>query len=166
MNEFEKNAAIVIARLKQRGFSERTIANHEKIYQALHNYLTKEGMHYTPELGVLLLEENYDEVFEVKGTTIRAGCIAKLNDVCRNGDLIHAQLSPRKGYSSIVLRASFEQAVSDFLNYCREFFSDTQLENTRRRCRLFLKCMQSWGRMKLNDISYKDIQNYHEELSH
>lgn len=166
MSEFKKIAAIVIARLRQRGFSERTIANHEKLYQAMHNYFTKEGIHYTPELGALLLEENNDKVFEVKGTFIRAGCIAKLNDVYRNGDLIHAQLSPRKGYSSIVLSIPFEQAVADFLDYCQGFFTNTQLGNTRRRCGLFLKCMQSWGKTKLNDISYGDIRNYHQELSH
>ncbi|MCR4781536.1 MAG: tyrosine-type recombinase/integrase [Lachnospiraceae bacterium] len=72
----------------------------------------------------------------------------------------------RKTYSSLDLIPEFEMAVSDFLTNCASHHTPIHLQNIRRRCVLFLKCMQSWGKNKLNDITYEDIKKYDDELGH
>lgn len=72
----------------------------------------------------------------------------------------------KKKYSSVVLSQEFELAVSAFLYDCANDHTPTHLQNMRRRCRLFLKCMQFWGRTQVEDITYEDIEKYDKELSH
>lgn len=72
----------------------------------------------------------------------------------------------KKTYSSLELNPDFESTVSAFLEHCANNHTESHLQNMRRRCRLFLKCMQFWGITRLEDITYEDIRNYDCELSH
>ena len=72
----------------------------------------------------------------------------------------------RKTYSFFDLIPEFESAVDAFLTDCANEHTMIHLQNMRRRCRLFLKCMQFWGRKRLDEITYDDIERYDKELSH
>lgn len=166
MDEFERNSKTVIDTLEQRGYSQPTIQNHRTVYQALHNYLDQNQIPYTPSLGNRIISEQ-KSILVVKGDPLLAGCISKLNDVYLHGRIVCAQMSPHKNYTSLTLSAEFEQAVSNFMNFCSDSFSDTQIYNAKRRCSLFLRCMQYWGRETLLDITYDEVYKYHHlELSH
>ncbi len=168
MNKYTQVTSAIIAEMKERGYSNRSVNNHAIIYETLNRYLESVEIEYSPDLGKALLEEGSSDCFGIKGDFVRAAAIAKLNEVWLNGTLKNATVSPRKPYSSIRLCTAFESSVSGFLEYCRENcgFSESQIENAARRCRLFLKCMQSWDRKSLMEITYEDIRNYHDELSH
>lgn len=168
MDKYRQVTSTIIAEMKERGYSNRSINNHSKIYETLNSHLELMEMAYSPDLGKAMLEEGSIDHFGIKGDFVRAAAIAKLNDVWLNGTLKNAAVSPRKPYSSIRLCAAFEASVSGFLEHCREDcgFSESQIENAVRRCRLFLKCMQSWDRKSLTEITYDDIRNYHNELFH
>lgn len=166
MDEFERNSKTVIDTLEQRGYSQRTIQNHKKVYQALYNYLDQNQIPYTPSLGNRIISDQ-KSILVVKGDPLLAGCISKLNDVYLHGRIVCAQMSPHKDYTSLTLSAEFEQAVSNFMNFCSDSFSDTQIYNAKRRCSLFLRCMQYWGRETLLDITYDEVYKYHHlEMSH
>lgn len=165
MDEFERNSKSVIDALEQRGYSQPTIQNHKKVYQALYSYLDQNQIPYTPSLGISILSKQ-KEILVVKGDYVLAGCISKLNDVYLHGKIIRAQMCPRKVYASIPLNAEFEREVSSFMVSCSDSFSDTQIYNARRRCSLFLRCMQYWGKETVLDITYEEIHKYHLELSH
>ena len=141
MDKYRQVTSTIIAEMKERGYSNRSINNHSKIYETLNSHLELMEMAYLPDLGKALLEEGSIDHFGIKGDFVRAAAIAKLNDVWLNGTLKNAAVSPRKPYSSIRLCAAFEASVSGFLEHCREDcgFSESQIENAVRRCRLFLK---------------------------
>lgn len=168
MNKYTQVTSVIIAEMKERGYSDQSVNKHAIIYETLNRHLESLEMEYSPDLGKAILEEGSIDCFGIKGDFVRAAAIAKLNDVWLNGTLKNATVSPKKPYSSIRLCAVFEASVSGFLEHCREerCFSESQTENVARRCRLFLKCMQSWGRKSLMEITYEDIRNYHYELSH
>ena len=152
--------------MEERNFSERSISDHTRIYQSLHNYLIRMELTYSPDLGKELLDADEDDAFGIKGKFVRAGSIAKLNDVYINGMLINSQISPRKSYSKIMLQPSFLQTALEYQAYCQEQFSETQQENVLRRIILFLKYLQDRGYASIDDITYADILAYHKELSH
>lgn len=54
MGEFERISKTVIEALEQRGYSQRTIQNHRKVYQALHIYLDQNQIPYTPSLSTFI----------------------------------------------------------------------------------------------------------------
>lgn len=166
MKIYQRNVAIVLSSMEKKNFSERSILNHEKIYQSLHDYLVRQKLTYSPDLGKELLDSAEDYVFGIKGKFVREGSIAKLNDVYINGKLLQSQISPRKPYSKIPLHPLFVQMVSEYLAYCQEIFSEAQRENIRRRVVLFLKYLQFRGFQSVNGINYTDILRYHKELSH
>ncbi len=166
MDEFEKNSKTVIETLEERGYSQRTIQNHGKVYQALHGYLDQNQIPYSPDLGGKILTKQKD-ILAVKGDYILAGCISKLNDVYLHGKITCAQISPHKVYASIHLNTEYEWAVSNYMVFCSDSFSDTHIYNAKRRCSLFLRCMQYWGKETILDITYEEIHRYHYlELSH
>lgn len=166
MDTFKKNRAIVIDCLKRRDFSEKSVNCYEKIYSSIEHYLDEKGVIYSPELGeeMLLLEQ--DAFFTVKGISIRAASIHKLNDVYLNGCIKNAVLSPRKQYGNIKLVKEFETAVSDYLCSVRNKFSSIQQVNIERRVRLFFKFLQVHCICALDEISYASLRTYHEELSY
>jgi TPP-dependent 2-oxoacid decarboxylase len=163
MNEFEKNSEIVISELHERGFSAQSIYIYRKVYNSLQAYLEQAGIDYTPELGKwILLPENRSIV--AKGDYVLAGCISKLDDVYRHGHIQSALMTPRRTYSSIVLNTVFSSAISQFMNQNKEMFTESHQYNVHRRCSLFLKCMQHWGKARSTKsctrISIGIISNY------
>ena len=120
MDKYRQVTSTIIAEMKERGYSNRSINNHSKIYETLNSHLELMEMAYSPDLGKAMLEEGSIDHFGIKGDFVRAAAIAKLNDVWLNGTLKNAAVSPRKPYSSIRLCAAFEASVSGFLEHCRE----------------------------------------------
>lgn len=165
MKEYYKNVAIVLAFLKERGYSGHTIKNHEDFYGLLADTLLSEGAVYSVEYGESLLSDSATVSWLPKKRFGNAACIAKLNDVYVNGCIVHAQASPRKSYSKLPLDSCFAESVSAFLLSHKDDFSKAQIENAQRRCRLFMKYIQSKGRRSPQEITYGDVDAYHGELS-
>lgn len=165
MKEYHKNVAIVLAFLKERGYSDRTVKNHEDFYELLADALLSEGSVYSVEYGESLLSNSAAVSWLPKNRFGNAACIAKLNDVYVNGCIDHAQASPRKSYSKLSLDSCFAESVSAFLLSRKDDFSKAQIENARRRCQLFMKYIQSRGRQSPREITYGDVDAYHGELS-
>lgn len=166
MKDYRFRCSIVISRLKEKGFSEKSILSYRKVYAAIGDYVNEKGVIYSPELGEKMLLINDDAFFQVSGKTLRAACIRKLNDVYKHGDIKESVLSPRHEYGNIVLVEPFEIAVLGFIESVRDTFSAVQLGNVNRRVRLFFKFVQFHGIYSLDDVSYEIITAYHAELSH
>ena len=166
MDQYNQNVAIVLAFLKERGYTKQTIRRHEIVYDRLGAYLLDSEQEYSPELGRYLLANHPDDFFLSQSRFGDVGCIAKLNDVYTNGRITYALACPRKRYSLTSLERPLLQPVSEFLESKDGIFKPTQVENARRRCILFMKYMQARGIHKASDITYEGIRLYHRELSH
>lgn len=165
MRVYYQNVAIVLDFLKERGYAEQTIRNHEVFYNKLAVYLEHARQEYHPKFGNSLLLERPAGLCLSGNRFEDAACIAKLNDVFENGRITYAQISPRKGYSSIVICEKYQELVNAFLAN-KTCFKDSQLANARRRCTLFMKYIQSKGIASAAAITYEDLQEYHNGLSH
>lgn len=163
---FQRNAAIVLSVLTERGYSEKSIKSYDAIFKAMSGFLEAKDLLYTPSLGDRLAEENADEFFGVKGYFIRAASIAKLNSVYNTGMLTGSLMSPRRPYQKVILLKPMALSVQDYLSHCNAYFSAEQIKNVRRRITLFLKQMQSLGRRSPEEIIYSDIGAFHIGLSH
>lgn len=76
-------------------------------------------------------------------------------------------VSSRKPYSALHLEETFVKVLACFTESIQASLSETQMENIRRRCCLFLKYLQSKGKANILAVSYEDISDYHFlELSH
>ena len=165
MNQFQKNAAIVISFLKENHYSKRTVCNYEHIYTNAQLYLEQKKMSYSPETGDQMLSQQEDSFFGIKGSFLRASSIRKINAVYLHGKITECQISPHRGYNRIVLLPEFEESVNDFLASCKETFSHAQQENVSRRVKLFFRYLQCIGLSQLGQISYDTIVTYHCHLS-
>ena len=103
MRVFYQNVAIVISFLKERGYAEQTIQNHESFYNKLADYLVQTMQEYHPDLGRSLILERTEGPCRTGSRFGNAACISKLNDIYENGGITYAQISPRKEYASIML---------------------------------------------------------------
>ncbi len=166
METYRFKSAIVLWRLKERGFSEASIRGYRRIYSSIENYLNEKEVIYSPDLGEEMLALNEDAFFKEPGLPLRAACIRKLNDVYLHGDLTTVLLTPHRKYRSVKLIEQFENAVVDFMDSVKESFTLSQQENVNRRLRLFFKYMQTCGASCFDDISYEKISAYHGELGH
>jgi len=166
MKDYRFKCSIVIFRLKEKGFSEKSIQSYRKVYAAIDDYVTEKGVIYSPELGEKMLLINEDSFFQVPGKCLRAACIRKLNDVYKHGDIKESVLSPHYKYSNTVLVEPFESAVLGFMESVKGAFSPVQQGNVNRRVRLFFKFVQFHGIYSLDGVSYEIITAYHAELSH
>ena len=166
MKDFHFRCSIVIFRLKEKGFSEKSIQSYRKVYAAIGDYVNEKGVIYSPELGEKMLLINDDAFFQVSGKALRAACIRKLNDVYKHGDIKESVLSPRHEYGNIVLVEPFETAAIGFMESVKDTFSPVQQGNVNRRIRLFWKFVQFHGICSLDGVSYEIITAYHNELSH
>lgn len=166
METYRFKSAIVLWRLKERGFSETSIRKYRKIFSSIENYLNEKEVIYSPELGEEMLAFNEDAFFKEPGLYLRAACIHKLNDVYLHGDLKTVLLAPRRKYGNVKLIEQFENAVIDFMDSVKESFTPSHQENVNRRLRLFFRYMQTCGAGCFGDISYEKISAYHAELEH
>ena len=165
MRVFYQNVAIVISFLKERGYAEQTIQNHESFYNKLADYLVQTMQEYHPDLGRSLILERTEGPCRTGSRFGNAACISKLNDIYENGGIIYAQISPRKEYSSIMLCEKYQELVTAFLA-SRPCFKASHLPNVRRRCSLFMKYIQYKGITNAAAITYEDLQAYHDGLTH
>ena len=166
MNEYRKNVTIVLSFLKERGYAQSTVKNHERFYKLLADELVAKDITYSPEYGKALLSTLPMPAWLPKTRIENAACIAKLDDAYIYGCIINAQASPRKSYSKLSLNSNLENHIISFLRSRGNVFTESQIANAKRRCTLFLKFMQSKGRMDPSEITYGDIDSYHEELAH
>ena len=81
MNKYKTVTSSIIAEMRERGYSDRSVNNHAKIYETMSRYLESVGAAYSPDLGKAMLEEGSNECFGIKGDFVRAAALAKLNDV-------------------------------------------------------------------------------------
>ncbi len=164
MDNYQLKTAIVIYRMRQRGFSEQSIQSYKKIFASIESYLHKKEVVYSPELGEKMLALNDDAFFTEAGEALRKACIHKLNDVYRNGDIKESIMSPRKSYRHIILSEQFEDAITGFMVSVEDKFSIVQQENVSRRVRLFFKYLQANGVSRISDVAYEDIAEYHNSM--
>jgi site-specific recombinase XerD len=167
MNIFKQNVLTVISFLNSRHYSEHTVNCYVAFYEGLDRYLNQEGFGYTPEFGFQILSGNHKSFPGNNSRTLQNAAIAKLNSVYLNGEVKNVQVSPAKAYSRLVLTEEFSSAIDEFLNSGCDGFSESQKSNIVRRCRLFLKYIQSTGKTEISLVGYEDIQHYHfKELAH
>ncbi len=166
MEKYKFKTAVVIWRLKERGYSKTSIQKYRKIYASIENYLIENGLIYSPVLGEKMLAKNEDDFFKMSGLVLRKASIRKLNDVYLHGDIQDALLSPRREYGKLKLEKPFEDAITIFMKLIEPSFSASKLENTYRRISLFFKYVQSKGVYRIEEISYELITAYHNELSY
>ena len=114
MRVFYQNVAIVISFLKERGYAEQTIQNHESFYNKLADYLVQTMQEYHPDLGRSLLLERKEGPCRTGSCFGNAACIAKLNDVYENGRITYALISPHKKYTYVVLCEKYQELVPMF----------------------------------------------------
>ncbi len=167
MNTFKQNVLTVISFLNERHYSDHTVHCYSAFYEALDRYLNQEGLEYTPEFGVKILSGNPESFSNSNSRPLRNAAIAKLNSVYLNGEVKNVLVSPSKAYSRLTLTEKFSNALDEFMNSECSGFSESQRANALRRCRLFLKYIQSTGKTEFNLIGYEDIHHYHfKELGH
>lgn len=166
MVKYDNSVSTVLACLKEKGFSERTIKIYKKLYRAVREYLVKTSQIYTPELGNLLLEQKDDEAFQFKGDNQRAACITKINAVYQYGEVTNVLFVPRKPYAFDVLGEQLSDELTGFLEYSKESLSNETIVNYRCNCAAFLKFAQARGRTTITEITYEDIRLYHDSLAY
>ena len=103
METYRIKSAIVLWRLKERGFSEASIRGYRRIFSSIESYLEEKEVVYSPELGEKMLDLNENAFFKEPGLSLRAACIRKLNDVYLHGDLTTVLLTPRRKYGNVKL---------------------------------------------------------------
>ena len=75
MRVFYQNVAIVISFLKERGYAEQTIQNHESFYNKLADYLVQTMQEYHPDLGRSLILERTEGPCRTGSRFGNAACI-------------------------------------------------------------------------------------------
>lgn len=167
MDKFKSTVATVLDFMNDNHYSQHSLRLYQKIFDNLAEYLTTNKLSYSPELGEKLLESGSHIPFGIKGATLHAAVVNKINAVYRTGSVAGALISSRKPYSALKLNETFETCLIYFTESIRSLFTETQMENITRRCRLFLKYLQYIGKKTLSAIDYQVISDYHfEELSH
>lgn len=167
MEKYKDYVSTVLDFMSDNHYSQHSLQLYQKTFEALGEYLVSNGLCYTPVLGRELLNSGSDIPFGTKGQTLHAAIIQKLNAVYHTGSVSNVFVSSRKPYSSLRLNAVFSDCLELFSESISTSFSKTQTENIHRRCRLFLKYLQSIGKEDLKVITYKDISDYHfSELCH
>lgn len=115
------------------------------------------------------MEEFFTWIHEIKSdqTVLHTAVIQKINAVYATGVVSNVLVSSRKPYSALHLEETFVKVLACFTESIQASLSETQMENIRRRCCLFLKYLQSKGKANILAVSYEDISDYHFlELSH
>lgn len=167
MEKFKINANIVLDFMIENHYSEHSLSQYKRIYETMGKYLTENNLSYSPELGRELLDSGSDAPFGSKGKILHEAVIRKINAVYATGSVSNVLVSSRKPYSALRLKDSFSEVLERFTGNIQTLFSETQIENIHRRCSLFLKYLQSYGKEKVSSITYQDISEYHfSELSH
>lgn len=161
MEKFKTHVNTVLDFMIDNHYSQHSLHLYKKVFDTLEEYLETNGLIYFPELGNELLNNGSSIPFGVAGSELHAAVIKKLNAVYFTGAVSNVLVSSRKPYSALHLRASFSECLARFTESIRPLFSETQTENIRRRCCLFLKYLQFIGREGLSSITYEDISNYH-----
>ncbi len=67
METYRSKSAIVLWRLKERGFSESSIRGYRRIFSSIENYLNEKEVIYSPDLGEEMLALNEDAFFKDHG---------------------------------------------------------------------------------------------------
>lgn len=167
MDNYKNHVAMVLDFMSANNYSQHSLQCYKKVFSCLEEYLVSNGLHYTPALGTELLNSESDIPFGMKGKTLHAAVIQKLNAVYITGSVSNVLVSARKPYSSLRLNPDFECCLELFTKSISTSFSKTQVENIRRRSQLFLKYLQYIGKTELKAITYEDISRYHfSELQH
>ena len=167
MDKYKNYVSTVLDFMSDNHYSQHSLQLYQKTFESLGEYLVSNGLCYTPALGRELLDSGSDIPFGMKGQTLHAAIIQKLNAVYHTGSVSNVLVSSRKPYSSLRLNSVFLDCLELFSESVSASFSKTQTENIHRRCRLFLKYLQFIGKEDLKVITYKDISDYHfSELCH
>ena len=167
MKKFKTNANIVLDFMIENHYSEHSLHLYKKIFESMQEYLMTNELSYSPELGEELLHSGSDLPFGLKGRVLHTAVIQKINAVSATGVVSNVLVSSRKPYSALHLEEAFVKVLARFTESIQTSLSETQVENIRRRCCLFLKYLQSKGKANILAVSYEDISDYHFlELSH
>ncbi len=161
MEEFKTHVNTVLDFLIDNHYPQHSQHLYKRVFETLEEYLKTNGLTYFPELGNELLNNGSSVHFGVTGPELHAAVIKKLNAVYFTGSVSNVLVSSRKPYSALHLRTSFSECLAKFTESIHPLFSETQTENIRRRCCLFLKYLQFISRENLSSITYEDISNYH-----
>ena len=167
MDKFRINVNRVLDFLIENQYSKKSLYSYKKVFDAMDEYLEVNKLSYSPELSEEFLKSGTTLPFGLKGKVLHSAVINKINAVYLTGSVSNIMVSSRKPYSSLCLNDSFKKILVCFIDSIQSSFSESQIENIRRGCSLFLKYLQSNGKESIPSITFEDISNYHFfELSH
>lgn len=161
MDKFKSTVAMVLDFMNDNHYSQHSLYLYQKVFDNLTEYLITNKLSYSPELGERLLKSGSYIPFGVKGATLHAAVINKINAVYLTGAVSNVLISSRKDYSSLSLNTAFEACLEHFIDSIKTLFSESQMKNIMRRGRLFLRYLQYVGKDVLSSIDYETISDYH-----
>lgn len=167
MDVFKNHVTTVLDFLTEHEYSKHSLRCYKKAFEALEVYMESNGITYTPTWGSEVIAQKDPVPFGTEISALHSALIQKINSVYLTGEVSGVMVSPRKCYSTLRLCGSFSDCLERFTKHISTVFTDSQTENTRRRCSLFLKYLQHMDKEQLCDLTYEDLHTYHSvELKH
>ena len=86
--------------------------------------------------------------------------------IAGNGDDDTTVLPEHIPHRRLKLLPQFEDAINEYLNTCKEIYTETQQRNIKFRCISFMKFLQNRGLAEASELGYEDILAYHVDVPH
>ena len=72
-------------------------------------------------------------------------------------------MEKQKSHRKLELLPQFENEIDEYLNACKEIYSESQQRNIRLRCTGFMRFLQNRGLTEVSATGYEDIIAYHKD---
>ncbi len=161
MELYNVNVQKVMTFLVNNGYKRSSLSAYQRCYARLQKHLQRndEGYYYSPEVGKILFESLSPALSDnIRKEYKRA--IAKLNDVYET-DTINLENRPKDWLSYSRLIVSFKSYLDQYLENCKEHFSESYIPSIKARCARFLVFCQDEGKQRLQDITYSMVAKFH-----
>ena len=86
--------------------------------------------------------------------------------IAGNGNEDATVLPEHIPHRRLKLLPQFEDAINEYLNTCKEIYTETQQRNIKCRCISFMKFLQTRGLTEVSKLGYEDILVYHVDVPH
>jgi len=86
--------------------------------------------------------------------------------IASNGNEDATALTEHIPQRRLKLLPQFEDAINEYLNTCKEIYTETQQRNVKFRCISFMKFLQIRGLTVTSELGYEDILAYHVDVPH
>lgn len=161
MELFKRNTEVVLSCMKDNDYNPEVIRQYERMYQSLGSFLFSNGLTYGKEAYEKWQQSNKDGLGS-KYPYALDNCIVKLSDVYGVGTVLPKHMPHRK----FILLPQFGDEINEYLNACKEKYSEAQQHNIKARCTGFMRFLQNRGLTVVSDIKYEDILVYHTDIPH